>query len=124
MWEGVVQIKKSEANPEDLNRTNKSMHQLCKHHMYYHVVVITDDGQQVQGIITDLDHKNVYMLVPQEMMPSEEETQGEQQSVQQHQQQWYVGPRYRKYYRQIYTLATLTGVSLYPFHPPHPYYPY
>ncbi|MDR7071266.1 hypothetical protein [Fictibacillus barbaricus] len=61
----MIQIKKREINPEDWNRTNKSIHQLCKHHMYYHVIAITDDGQQVEGMITDLDHKNVYILVPQ-----------------------------------------------------------
>jgi hypothetical protein len=129
-------MNESDANHEEVNRADKSMHQLCKHHMYYHVLAQTSDGQQVEGIITDLDNKNVYMLVTQEMMPADEEQQENQQGGQQRagqqigqqgQPQWHGGPRYRKFYRQIFPLAGLADLSLYPYYyPPYPYplYPY
>jgi hypothetical protein len=125
---------------QDLNRT-ESMHQMCKQHMYYHVTIKTRDGQEIEGIITDLDKKNVYMMVPQNMMPAEEEqeslqstqqspnpqqqSQQVQQRSQQNQRQWYGNPYYRRYYRQIFPLASLVALSLYPYyHPyPYPYYP-
>jgi hypothetical protein len=109
-----------------------NMHQLCKHHMYYHVTVRTQDGKQVEGIITDLDKKNVYMLVPQDMMPADDgeqegpqiSQQGGQQSGQGNQRQWYDRPRYRRFFRQIYPLAALAALSLFPYYPPYPYPPY
>ncbi|WNB91343.1 hypothetical protein [Bacillus sp. NEB1478] len=126
------------ADPEAVNRTDKSMHELCKQHMYYHVIAQTSGGQQVEGIITDLDHKNVYMLVPQYMMPADEEQQGAQQQPeeqmtlqsaqqsgqvsQQIQRQWNGGPHYRRYYRQIFPVSTIVALSLYPlYYTPYPY---
>lgn len=122
----------------------ESMHQLCKQHMYYHVTIKTRDGQEVEGIITDLDKKNVYIMVPQNMMPAEEseqespqmsqqgqqtqQGQQSQQGGQRNQRQYYGRPRpyYRRFYRQIYPLAALAALSLYPYYPPYPYpyYPY
>lgn len=113
-----------------------NMHQTCKHHMYYHVMIQTSDGQQTEGIITDLDKKHVYMLVPQDMMPADEQEshqmgQGtsqqqtlQQQGTMQNQRQWHERPCYRRFYRQIFPLATLTALSLYPYYPPYPYPPY
>ncbi|RZT24048.1 MULTISPECIES: hypothetical protein [Fictibacillus] len=122
----------------------QNMHQTCQHHMFYHVIVKTNDGQQTEGIITDLDKKNVYMLVPQDMMPADEQespqsgpgqgtgqqaagpqqTMQQQGTQQQNQRQWYGRPRYRRFYRQIFPLATLAALSLYPYYPPYPYPPY
>ncbi|MBY6037865.1 hypothetical protein KUV80_14425 [Fictibacillus nanhaiensis] len=122
-------------NPQqqDENRAD-NMHKMCKDHMYYHVIIKTEDGQQVEGIITDLDKKNVYMLVPQDMMPVDENEhespqmshhqQAERQRVQQNQRQYYGRPRYRRFYRQIFPLATLAALSLYPYYQPYPYPPY
>jgi hypothetical protein len=109
-----------------------NMHQTCKHHMYYHVIVKTNDGQQTEGIITDLDKKNVYMLVPQDMMTADEQESpqmvqqqsSQQQQTQQGQRQPYGRPRYRRFYRQIFPLATLAALSLYPYYRPYPYPPY
>jgi hypothetical protein len=137
--------KHSHQNPQ--YKRNQSMHEQCKNHMFYHVFVKTSDGQQVEGIITDLDKKNVYMLVPQDMMPVNESEQnqpeqqqgqmtqgssdqsgqqmlqqGGQESRQNNQRQWDGGPRYRRFYRQIFPLATLTALALYPYYyPPYPY---
>ncbi|MDM5317641.1 hypothetical protein QUF49_16650 [Fictibacillus sp. b24] len=122
----------------------ESMHQMCKQHMYYHVTIKTREGQEVEGIITDLDKKNVYIMVPQNMMPAEEveqespqmsqqqigqqaqQAQQTQQSGQRYQRQSYGRPYYRRFYRQIYPLAALAALSLYPYYPPYPYpyYPY
>jgi hypothetical protein len=141
-WEGVMMLNNDQHGTKEQIRAD-NMHQMCKHHMYYHVVIKTNDGQQVEGIITDLDKKNVYMLVPQDMMPIEESEQDgaqtgqpqqqqqqqmtqqpSQQGGQQNQRQWYGGPRYRRFYRQIFPLATLAALSLYPYYPPYPYPPY
>lgn len=116
------------AQQKDQNRAD-NLHQMCKQHMYYHVIVKTSDGQQVEGIITDLDKKNVYMLVPQDMMPADEGDQeshqmGQQQTGQRNQRQPYGRPRYRRFYRQIFPLAALAALSLYPYYPPYPYPPY
>ncbi|KGX93007.1 hypothetical protein N781_14140 [Pontibacillus halophilus JSM 076056 = DSM 19796] len=36
----------------------------CKKHMYYFVVIETNDGQTLEGIIDDMDSENVYLLMP------------------------------------------------------------
>jgi len=126
-----------EGSPEQIRTDN--MHQICKQHMYYHVQVKTTDGQQVEGIITDIDKKNVYMMVPQNMVPAQE---GEQESPQVTQQQMsqqgqqggqrnqrqYGRGYYRRFHRQIFPLAALAALSLYPYYyppyPPYPPYPY
>jgi predicted RNA-binding protein len=109
------------ARSEEERIDSSSMHHLCKQHMYYHVIAKTADGQQVEGIITDLDSKHVYMLVPQEMMPVEED---DQEETRQFQRQPYGRPRYRRFFRQIFPLAALAALSLYPYYPPYPYPPY
>jgi hypothetical protein len=117
-------MKDHESHPQEYGRANgSSMHQLCKQHMYYHVIAQTSDGKKVEGIITDLDSKHVYLLVPQDMIPAEE---GEEQqaSSEQSRQPYYGGPRYRRFFRQIFPLAALTALSLYPYYPPYPYPPY
>ncbi|MGM0806338.1 MAG: hypothetical protein ACQET8_16450 [Bacillota bacterium] len=137
-------MTEDQLHSKNQNRAD-SMHQMCKQHMYYHVTIKTRDGQEIEGIITDLDKKNVYMMVPQNMMPVEEEqespqptqqspnpqqqSQQVQQSSEQNQRQWYGNPYYRRYYRQIFPLASLAALSLYPYYPPYPYpyylpYPY
>lgn len=137
-------MSEDQLHSKNQNRAD-SMHQMCKQHMYYHVTIKTRDGQEIEGIITDLDKKNVYMMVPQNMMPVEEEqespqptqqspnpqqqSQQVQQSSEQNQRQWYGNPYYRRYYRQIFPLASLAALSLYPYYPPYPYpyyppYPY
>jgi hypothetical protein len=131
-------------NETDEQIRAQNIHQTCKHHMYFHVIIKTNDGQQTEGIITDLDKKNVYMLVPQDMMPADEQespqmgpgqvtgqqagqqqqTMQQQSSHHQNQRQWYGRPRYRRFYRQIFPLAALAALSLYPYYPPYPYPPY
>lgn len=43
---------------------NNDIYDLCKQHMHAYVLAETVDGNQVDGIVTGLDHENVYFAVP------------------------------------------------------------
>ncbi|WP_138416461.1 hypothetical protein [Aquibacillus sediminis] len=43
---------------------HQHMYELCKMHMHANVVAKLNDGTEINGIITGLDQKNVYLSVP------------------------------------------------------------
>lgn len=40
------------------------MYNLCKNHMKQYVLVETTQGEQLQGVIVDMDDENVYLVTP------------------------------------------------------------
>ncbi|HHU18688.1 MAG TPA: hypothetical protein GXZ58_00255 [Bacilli bacterium] len=40
------------------------IYDLCKQHMHQHVLLQTTLGEQIAGVITNLDDENVYLTVP------------------------------------------------------------
>ncbi|MFC7370145.1 hypothetical protein ACFQPF_00450 [Fictibacillus iocasae] len=112
-------LEQEHTDQEELDRAGQ-MHSLCKQCVSYHVLAKTKDGQQVEGIITNVDRQNVTMMIPQDMEPQDTQSQG--QSTREGRPYW--GPRYRRWYPRIYPLAALTALSLFPYYPPYPYPPY
>lgn len=41
------------------------IYELCKQHMHQHVLLQTISGEQIAGVITNLDDENVYLTVPE-----------------------------------------------------------
>ena len=41
------------------------IYDLCKQHMHQHVLLQTTSGEQIAGVITNLDDENVYLTVPE-----------------------------------------------------------
>lgn len=43
---------------------SKHIYDLCEQHMHAYVLLEMKDGMEADGIITGIDHENVYMAVP------------------------------------------------------------
>ena len=50
------------------------IYDLCKQHMHQHVLLQTTAGEQIAGVITNLDDENVYLTVPTRSDDSYDET--------------------------------------------------
>lgn len=129
---------------ENEERNWNQMHNLCKQHMYFHVVVTMSDGKKVEGIITNVDGQNLHMMVPQDIPAQQQGGQSGQQGTQQNQQGMQQGQHgssgrveeeedriwlgrpfgFRRFYPGVFPLAGLAALSLYPYYAPYPYYPY
>ncbi len=57
----------------DYNRDDKSLHDECKRHMYYHVILTMADGSIVDGIIENVDGDRVTMLVGEDVMEQDDD---------------------------------------------------
>ncbi|MDN4075648.1 hypothetical protein [Fictibacillus terranigra] len=114
------------------------MHNLCKKHLYFHVIVTMNDGKKTEGIITNVDGQNLHMMVPQDIQ-QQQAGQGSQQGMQAMQGQqgtlgredseeeriWFGRPWFgRRFFPGIFPLASVAALSLYPYYYPYPYYPY
>ncbi|EIT85772.1 hypothetical protein A374_08054 [Fictibacillus macauensis ZFHKF-1] len=134
--------------PHYENRAAGDMHEKCKKHMHFHVIIVMHDGSKVEGIITHMDHENVHMLMPQDMHDDQQSAQHNMQGMQPSMQgapmmqgqgmnmqnmeesrapgnddrYWYGRWGYRRFYPGVFPLAGVAGVSLYPYY--RPYYPY
>ncbi|GGJ95383.1 hypothetical protein GCM10007063_17350 [Lentibacillus kapialis] len=47
-----------------MSYNHQHMYELCKQHMHSYVLAEMNDGSQIDGIITGLDEKYVYMAIP------------------------------------------------------------
>src|SRR5699024_11502760 len=43
---------------------HRNIYDLCEEHMHAYVLLEMKDGSQTDGIITGIDHENVYVAVP------------------------------------------------------------
>ncbi|WP_062236439.1 hypothetical protein [Fictibacillus sp. FJAT-27399] len=142
-------------NQEQTDERNwAQMHNLCKQHLYFHVIITMHDGKKTEGIITNVDGQNLHMMVPQDIQQPQQGGQGSQQGMQGHQgmqgtqgmqvqqgmqgQQGAMGreeneenrvffgrPWFgRRFFPGIFPLAAIAALSLYPYYYPYPYYPY
>lgn len=121
---------------ENEERNWNQMHNLCKQHMYFHVIVTMSDGKKVEGIITNVDGQNLHMMVPQDIQAQQQGGQSGQQGQQgssgrveeEEDRVWFGGFGrpfgFRRFYPGIFPLAGLAALSLYPYYQPYPYYPY
>jgi|SRR5699024_1575411 len=46
---------------------HRNIYDLCEEHMHAYVLLEMKDGSQADGIITGIDHENVYVAVPIEV---------------------------------------------------------
>ena len=110
------------------------LHEKCKKHMYYHVILTMKDGSTLDGIIENVDVDRIIVLVGEDVMDQEREDQSDDQR----QYHGYGHPsyghhgyghhgyrrRFRRFRRKAYPLANLAALSLlqYPYvTPPYPY---
>lgn len=100
----------------------RNMHDQCKRYAYHHVIFTMNDGRSFDGIIENVDRDNVTVLVGEDVM--ERESDG----IEERQFYGYGRPRrrFRRFRRQVFPLAFLTALSLFPYaYPPYPYpYPF
>lgn len=47
-----------------MKRDYQQMYELCKNHIHSYVLIETNDGAKIDGIITDLDNEYVYIAIP------------------------------------------------------------
>ena len=97
----------------DYQRDLESLHDKCKKHAYYHVVVTMKDGSMHDGIIEDVDMDGVNMLVGEDVMEDDLEDQYDQER--QYHMYGYPRRRFRRFRRRRFPLASLLALSLLPF---------
>ena len=95
------------SNKENYNREEGNLQDKCRSLISYHVIFTMRDGNMFDGIIEDVDRDNVTVLVGEDMVEGEGESNNRQ-----------FGPRrFRRYRRRRIPLARLIGLSLlaYPY---------
>jgi small nuclear ribonucleoprotein (snRNP)-like protein len=102
-----------------------NMQDECKKCIHFHVMIMMKDGNTFDGIIEKVDNENLDMMVGEDIMEGE----GESQLEGQRQYHGYGRPRrrFRRFRRRRFPLGALAALSLinYPYvAPPYPYYPY
>ncbi|MFG6115670.1 small nuclear ribonucleoprotein [Halobacillus sp. MO56] len=99
----------------------RNMHEQCKRHMEYHVIISMKDGSSFDGVIVDVGSDNVSVLVGEDVMERENEEEA---------RQFYGGfgrprRRFRRFRRRNFPIASLAALALLPYIAPYPYpYPY
>ncbi len=96
-------------------RNVHNMYDECVRLMNYHVVFTTRDGSTFDGIIESVDPDKVVILVGEDVMDQEVETQNNQQQQNNRQRR-----RFRRFRRRAFPLASIIALSLlsYPFFAP------
>ncbi|QAS54614.1 hypothetical protein HLI_10430 [Halobacillus litoralis] len=92
----------------------------CNKFKYYHVMVKTEDGRSFDGIITDVNHEKMTILISEDVTVDENGNSTDDR-------QYYGGygrRRARRFRREVLPLAGLATLALFPYLTPYPYYPY
>lgn len=106
-------------------RDSQSLYDDCKKYLNYHTILTMNDGSEVDGIIEDVESDRVIVLVGEDVMEQEHDSQSEYQR----QPFGYGRPRrrFRRFRRRGIPFNNLARLALlqYPYIiPPFPYYPY
>lgn len=93
--------------------------------MYYDAILILDDGTMVNGIIEQVDDRNIGILIGQDMQINEDDKDMNRQPNRRYNRY----NKYRRYRRRNYPIDRIYGVRplpypIYPGYPPYPVYPY
>ncbi len=95
----------------------KPSYDQCHKMKDYHVMVTMEDGRSFDGIIIEVSNNNVTMLISEDVMVGENESDSEQR------QYGYGRRRFRRFRRSVLPLAGITALALFPyFARPYPYY--
>lgn len=109
----------------------KHMYDLCKQYMHSYVLVESQEGSKIDGIITGLDDEYVYMAVPLEQQTGYENQWGmhsphhpHYEWESRHDSRWGYYPGYgypgygpgRRFRRLILPLAGIAALSLLPWY--------
>ena len=89
------------------------LHDKCKKHAYYHVVITLKDGSTHDGIIEDVDMDGVNMLVGEDVM--EDDLEGQYDEERQFHMHGFPRRRFRRFRRRRFPLASLAALSLLAF---------
>jgi hypothetical protein len=96
-------------NKENYNRDECNLHDKCGKLMDCHVIFTMRDGSMFDGIIEGVDRDNVTVLVGEDIVDQEGESERNKRQF---------GPRrFRRYRRRVVPFSRLVGLSLlaYPF---------
>ncbi|MFC0558913.1 hypothetical protein [Halalkalibacter alkalisediminis] len=102
----------------------RNVHDQCKNYQSYHVTLTMTDGRTMDGIIDNVTMDHVSVLVGEDVMDREEETESDTR--------YYGGfggygvprRRFRRFRRFDFPLATIAALALLPYIAPPPAYPY
>ncbi|GAB6169578.1 hypothetical protein JCM1393_20380 [Clostridium carnis] len=103
-------------------KDRQSLYNECKKCLYYHTTLTMTDGSTIDGIIENVESDRVIVLVGEDVMEQECESQFEHQR-----QQFSYGPprrRFRRFRRRAFPFNNLLALALlqYPYiAPPYPY---
>ncbi|WP_347549085.1 hypothetical protein ABFG93_16390 [Pseudalkalibacillus hwajinpoensis] len=109
-------------NNQEVQRANPqsqaAIMQLCRKYMNFHVHGQMRDGSTVEGILTDMDHDSMTMLIPEEVDETELNSQTRQYGG-------FGRRRFRRFRRRRFPFSPFIFIAPYPYYyPPYPYSPY
>ena len=101
------------------NRNQQQLYEECKKLMNYHIILTMSDGSMYDGIIVEVNDDRITMLVGEDVIDQECDSQPRQQGSYERQR------RFRRFRPRIFPLGALIGLSLLPY--PYfgfPFYPF
>lgn len=108
-------------------RDSNSIKEQCKCNLFYHVVLMMNDGRMMDGIIEEVNDDNITMLVGEDIVDDLED----QGITRQPPGRPNRPNRFRRFGRRNYPINVIGGIGLLPYpyvppiYPPYPYpYPY
>ena len=119
----------------DYHSDLQSLHDDCQRHLNYHVTLTMADGTTFDGIIEHVDMDRITVLVGEDVMERESESENANTSDERQYYGFGYGPprrprrRFRRFRRRQFPLASLAALALLPYIVPpapypYPYYPY
>ena len=92
----------------------------CEKLLFFHVTLTMTDGNTFDGIIESVDGDQVIVLVGEDVLEQEDNSQVDQQRF------GGGGRRFRRFNRRVFPLVGLAALSLlaYPYYAPYYYPPY
>ncbi|CAM2077323.1 MAG: LSM domain-containing protein [uncultured Clostridium sp.] len=115
-------------------RDNESLYNECKKCISYYSVIVLSNGAKLEGIIEEVINDSLSILVAEEVMESEYESEMNRQQYMGYRQQG----RFRRFNRRRFPMKNINSerpirfpyiIPFYPVYPypypyPYPYYPY
>lgn len=113
-------------------RDSESLYDECKRCISYYSIIVLSNGAKLEGIIEEVINDTVSVLVAEEVMESEYESEMNRQQYMGYRQPG----RFRRFNRRRFPMSNINSarpirfpyiIPFYPVYPypyPYPYYPY
>ncbi|WP_195515888.1 hypothetical protein [Paraclostridium bifermentans] len=113
-------------------RDNESLYDECRKCISYYSVIVLSNGAKLEGIIEEVINDSLSILVAEEVMESEYESEMNRKQYMGYRQQG----RFRRFNRRRFPMKNINSarvlrfpyiIPFYPVYPypyPYPYYPY